>query len=101
MAKTITANTGQITSKAQELKQLNDRLKNQIEELISTESSLNSMWDGDANDAFHKAFAQDVVQMNNFYNAIVAYVAKLQEIVSTYEKAENANLNTASTRKYK
>lgn len=100
MANTITANTGQIKNKAEELKQLNSNFKKQIGELISTESSLNSMWDGDANDAFHSAFNRDVTQMNNFYNAIEVYVAKLNEIVSTYEKAESTNLNTANTRKY-
>lgn len=101
MANKITVNTSTITSKAGELKTLNSSLKKQIEELISTENSLNSMWEGDANDAFHKAFQQDITQMNNFYNAIEKYVSSLQEIVKTYEKAESANLNTANTRKYK
>lgn len=101
MANKITVNTSTITNKAGELKTLNSSLKKQIEELTSTESALNAMWEGDANDAFHKAFSQDVVQMNNFYNAIEKYITSLQEIVSTYEKAEHANLNTASTRSYK
>ena len=101
MANNIIANTATIKSKADELKSLNSSLKKQIEELVSTESSLNSMWDGDANDAFHKEFNQDVVQMNNFYNAIEKYVQSLREIVSTYEKAEAANLSTANQRTYK
>ncbi len=97
----ITVNTSTITNKAGELKTLNSSLKTQIEELTSTESALNSMWEGDANDAFHKAFTQDINQMNEFYNAIEKYITSLQEIVSVYEKAENANLNTANTRSYK
>lgn len=101
MANKITVNSATITSKAGELKTLNSSLKKQIDELVATENSLNSMWDGDANDAFHKAFSQDVVQMNNFYNAIEKYISSLQEIVSTYEKAESANLNTANQRSYK
>lgn len=97
----ITVNTSTITNKAGELKTLNSSLKTQIEELTSTESALNSMWEGDANDAFHKAFTQDINRMNEFYNAIEKYITSLQEIVSVYEKAENANLNTANTRSYK
>ena len=97
----ITVNTSTITNKAGELKTLNSSLKTQIEELTSTESALNSMWEGDANDAFHKAFTQDINQMNEFYNAIEKYITSLQEIVRVYEKAENANLNTANTRSYK
>ena len=83
----ITVNTSTITNKAGELKTLNSSLKTQIEELTSTESALNSMWEGDANDAFHKAFTQDINQMNEFYNAIEKYITSLQEIVSVYEKA--------------
>ena len=97
----ITVNTSTITNKAGELKTLNSSLKTQIEELTSTESALNSMWEGDANDAFHKAFTQDINRMNEFYNTIEKYITSLQEIVSVYEKAENANLNTANTRSYK
>lgn len=97
----ITANTGTITSKAEELKTLNSSLKTRIEELVSTENALNSMWDGDANDAFHKAFGQDIVQMNEFHAAIEKYISSLQEIVRTYEKAESTNLSTASSRTYR
>lgn len=97
----ITANTGTITNKAGELKTLNASLKTRIEELTTTEEALNSMWEGDSNDAFHKAFSQDIVQMNEFYSAIEKYIASLQEIVSTYEKAESANVNTATTRSYR
>jgi WXG100 family type VII secretion target len=101
MANSIQVTTGTLTNKATELKNLNSKLKNQIEALKTAESSLNSMWDGEANDAFHKAFNQDVTQMNNFYNAIEKYVTSLQQIAKAYEKAEKANVNTATTRSYK
>lgn len=101
MAGKIMVNTSTLTNKAGELKSLNSNFKKQVEALTTTENSLNSMWEGDAKQAFHTAFSRDIVQMNNFYNAIEQYVAKLQEIVSAYEKAENANLNTANTRTYK
>lgn len=101
MSNSIQVTTGTLTNKANELKSLNSRFKTQVENLKSVESTLNSMWDGESNDAFHKAFTQDVTQMNNFYNAIEKYVSSLNEIVKQYEKAEKTNLSTATTRKYK
>lgn len=101
MSNSIQVTTATLTNKANELKSLNSRFKTQVENLKSAENALNSMWDGESNDAFHKAFNQDVIQMNNFYNAIEKYVTSLNEIVKQYEKAEKANLSTATTRKYK
>lgn len=101
MSNTIQVTTSTLKEKANALKNLNSNLKKQIESLSSQEQSLNSMWDGESNDAFHKAFTQDVTQMNNFYNAIEKYVSTLNEIAAEYEKAEKTNLNTASTRSYK
>lgn len=100
MAQTI-VNSATLKSKVQELKSLNSNLKTQISNLTTQEASLNSMWDGDANTAFHSAFQNDVTQMNNFYNAIEKYVTVLQEIATKYDNAEQSNQNIASTRKYK
>lgn len=101
MSNLIQVSTATLSKKANELKSLNSKLKKQIESLTSTEGSLNSMWEGQAKDAFHKAFSQDVVQMNNFYNAIEKYASSLEQIVKEYEKAEKANTTTATQRKYK
>lgn len=101
MAHQITVSTAQMKNKAAELKNLNTRFKREIESLRRAEGSLNGMWDGQARDAFHKAFIGDTVQMDNFYNAIEQYVHKLTEIAEAYEKAERANTNTATTRSYK
>ncbi len=100
MAKTITVTTTTLNSKASELKSLNNNFRSQINNLKSVESSLNSMWDGEANDAFHKAFTKDITQMNNFYNAIEKYVQALQEIAKKYDAAEQKNASTATKRAY-
>ena len=99
MAQTI-VNSSTLKRKAQDLKNLNNNLKTQITNLTTQESSLNGMWDGDANTAFHNAFQKDVTQMNNFYNAIEKYVSVLLEIANQYDNAEQSNQNIASTRKY-
>lgn len=101
MARSITVTPKQVEEKAKELKKYNSNLKTKIEELVTQEKSLNGMWDGEANDAFHKSFNSDITQLNNFYNAIENYVTKLNEIVDAYEKAERKNKNTASKRSYK
>jgi WXG100 family type VII secretion target len=101
MSNTIQVTTNTLTTKANELKNLNSQFKKNVETLRTQESSLNSMWEGEAKDAFHSAFTSDATQMDNFYNAIEKYVASLLEIVAKYEAAEKKNLSTAQTRSYK
>ena len=101
MAHQITVSTAQMKQKAAELKNLNTRFKREIAALRQAEGSLHGMWEGQARDAFHKAFIGDAIQMDNFYNAIEQYVHKLTEIAEAYEKAERANTCTATTRSYK
>lgn len=101
MSKSIQVNSTTITNKANELKSLNSKFKEQVANLTSTESSLNSMWEGEAKEAFHKAFTSDVTQMEKFYTAIEKYVTALNQIAKEYEKAEKANTATANARTYK
>lgn len=100
MANNITVNTGTVSNKASELRTLNSSFKSQVENLVSTESSLNSMWEGESKETFHREFQKDITRMNTFHTTIEKYISSLDEIVKMYEKAENANVNTASTRKH-
>lgn len=94
----VTSST--LRSKAEELNQLNEQFKNAVSSLTDEESALRSQFEGEASDAFHNAFTKDTIQMNNFYNAIAQYVQKLIQIAEAYEKAEQANVNTATARNY-
>lgn len=94
----VTSST--LRSKAEELDQMNEQFKNAVNSMIDEESTLRSQYEGEASDAFHNAFSKDTTQMNNFYNAIAQYVQKLIEIAASYEKAEQANVQTANTRNY-
>lgn len=96
----IQVTSAQLKTQAEELKSLNASFKSTVADLESTEGTLNSQWEGEANDAFHTAFTNDKTQMNNFYNAIEVYVQKLLEIAQNYEKAEAMNTETASSRNY-
>lgn len=101
MANSIQVTTSQLTKKAEELKGYNAKFKTQVENLQTQEKSLNTMWDGEANDAFHSAFEKDITQMNKFYEAIEKYVQSLNEIIENYKATEEKNLNIAKSRTYK
>lgn len=100
MAKSFTVTPATLKAKSNELKQTNAKFKSQIQQLRTQESSLNQMWDGEANDKFHAAFHKDTVQMDNFYNAIEKYCKSLTDIARKYEQIERKNMATASERKY-
>ncbi|MCD7884787.1 MAG: WXG100 family type VII secretion target [Lachnospiraceae bacterium] len=94
----VTSST--LRSKAEELNQLNEQFKSAYGTLSDEEASLRSQFEGETSDTFHSAFTSDITQMGNFYNAIAQYVQKLITIAEGYEKAEAANVSTASTRNY-
>lgn len=96
----IRVSAEQLIARANELKDLNTQFRSTVTELESTEETLRSMWEGDANNAFHRAFTSDKVQMTNFYNAIELYVYKLLEIAAKYQQAEATNTEIATNRVY-
>ncbi|WP_455713943.1 WXG100 family type VII secretion target [Anaerosporobacter sp.] len=90
----------ELRSKAADLKQLNAKFKTEVSGLETTEGALKSMWEGQANTAFHTAFTNDKGQMDKFYTAIEKYCEALNTIAGQYEAAESTNTETAKTRKY-
>ncbi len=86
---------------AQQLRQLNNRLKTQINDLAQQENSLHSAWQGEANDAFHNAFNNDKVQFENFYDLMERYIQTMENAATEYENKERMNVAIASERKYK
>jgi len=97
----IRVSATQLIARANELKNLNAQLKNNIAELETTEETLRTMWEGEANDAFHTAFTSDKIQMTNFYNAIEIYIYRLLEIAAKYQQAEATNQEIATNRTYR
>lgn len=96
----IRVTSAQLTAGATDLKTLNANFKSAVQQLQSTEEALASMWDGDAKEAFRRAFNSDKIQMDNFYNAIEVYVQRLDAAAARYQAAENQNVDTANTRSY-
>ena len=101
MANSFTVTPTALRGKASDLRGKNNNLKAQIENLQTEEASLNSMWDGEANDAFHAAFSNDINQMTAFYNAVENYCTALEQIAQQYDTAEQKNQSIASRRTYK
>ena len=85
---------------AQELRELNSQYKTKVETLASLEQELRSMWEGEANDAFHAAFTSDKAKMDEFYNLIITYIERLNSIATRYEQTERTNTEIASNRTY-
>lgn len=82
---------------AQELRELNSQYKTKVETLASLEQELRSMWEGEANLAFQRAFANDKVNLDNFYAVIERYIQALEAAAAEYEKAEAQAAQTATT----
>lgn len=96
----IQVTSATLKSKAEELGMLNESFKTAVSDLESVEGTLSSQWEGEANEAFHNAFTNDKKQMDAFYDAIKIYKEKLLEVAQNYEKAEQMNTETASSRTY-
>ena len=88
--------SAKLRSGAADLQKLNGQLRSKISELENAESSLNGMWDGDANDKFHLAFSRDKTQMYRFFDAVEQYIRALQQIAENYEAAERKNIAVVS-----
>jgi WXG100 family type VII secretion target len=100
MASSFKVTTSVLTSQANELSSLNGRFKTAVEQLVSSEANLKTMWEGEANDAFHAAFTTDKGKMDEFYNLILQYVEKLNSIATRYSQTEQTNTQIASNRTY-
>ena len=59
------------------------------------------MWEGDAAKAFDAAYDKDGASFEKFTELVTKYVGTLESIMKLYEKAEQANIQTAKKRSYK
>ena len=96
----ITTTISTLRAKADELRELNAVFKGQREELMSTQEALNGMWEGEAKTTFDNAFKSDMIQFQNFYNAIAAYAEAMEDIANNYCMMEARNIELARERCY-
>ena len=69
---------------ASELRQMNSKFQKQVNDLEASKRSLDSKWDGEANEAFNRAFMEDKGYMTQFFNVIQQYCQALETIVLPY-----------------
>lgn len=80
-----------------QLTSLNGEFRQKTEDIRAEHNSLTSKWEGPASNAFQENFHKEEPSFENFASAIDEYVHALENILATYENAENANTNIAST----
>lgn len=85
---------------AEELRDLNSQYKAKVENLAALEQELRGMWEGEANQAFQRAFANDKVSLDQFYAVIERYIEALLQAAAEYERAEAQAKDIATTRTY-
>ena len=95
----IRVTASQLRTAAGEIRSLNGQFKSQVGNLEAGEGTLASQWEGEAKNAFHKAFLDDKAKWEEFYKLIEEYCIRLEEIAKKYEEAENRTTSIATTRK--
>ncbi|MBQ4528375.1 MAG: WXG100 family type VII secretion target [Clostridia bacterium] len=90
----------QLKSTADQLESLNQQFQSAVNNLDSTQQTLNGMWEGEAKQAFQQAFSKDKVNMDAFHANITKFVAAIRTMASKYEQAENQNTQTGQSRSY-
>lgn len=98
MAVTFKVNPQELVKQAQELQTLNERFKTEVSTMTEKEQALSSMWEGEARNAFHNAYAADAEKFQNFYNGIARFVQALSDAAKEYIKSEQAAASLANKR---
>lgn len=94
----IRVTSATLTQKKGELDQLNGQLTTLKGQYEQVESAMNSKWEGDAKNAFHATFLQNMQAVDTFIKAVQQYSAVLQEIIAKYESTEAKNAATGGSR---
>lgn len=96
----IYVDVASMRTKLESLLEVNEQFKQEVSNLSELEQTLIGMWEGASKESFHTAFSNDMVQMNNFYNAIAQFASRLDNIIQQYNAAEAKNVQIANERKY-
>lgn len=88
----------ELVKQAQELQSLNERFKEEVSSMTEKEQALSGMWEGEARNAFHNAYAVDAEKFQNFYNGIVRFIQALSDAAQEYVKAEQTAASIGSQR---
>lgn len=95
----IKVTPSELRKKADELERYNASFRKEVEKMVGYEAQLATMWEGESQKAFRKAFNDDRLKMDRFALNIDKYILALREDAQKYEEAEARATDIATTRK--
>lgn len=95
----IKVTPSELRKKADELERYNASFRKEVEKMVGYEAQLATMWEGESQKAFRKAFNDDKLKMDRFALNIDKYILALREDAQKYEEAEARATDIATTRK--
>lgn len=99
MAQRFRVTPREMRNVADQLETLNNKFKQEVNNLKSDNQTLGNQWQGEARDVFNREFLKDAEKFERFYQGILDYVRKLRESAAEYERAEATNRSIAAVRK--
>ena len=72
----------------------------EVENLRTSERTLSGKWEGDAKEAFEKAFNSDAKYMDDFGRLLTEYENALDTVIKAYRNAESTNIATGNLRTF-
>lgn len=95
----IQVTVAQLNDVENQLRKLNQRLKNEIEETDQIVAQLKNEWEGDASDAFQASYKSDSRKLLQAAEGIDSYIASLDRIGNKYHVTEARNTQIARSMK--
>ena len=84
----IKVNTNKLKKTTDDIENSLKDIKNKISSMKSDVKALNSMWTGDAYDAFNKAFQDDITDLEKIYDNIQSIVDYEKKAKTEYDGCE-------------
>lgn len=97
MAAKFSVNPQELVKQAESLQQLNERFKTEVEAMTDKEQALSGMWEGEARNAFHNAYAVNAEKFQTFYNGIAQFAEALIQSAQKYSAAEQSATEIAKS----
>lgn len=88
--------SSELRNRQGDLEMLLQKFRSEKDNLVSNESALSAMWDGEANTSFHNMFVRNIGQMEAFITLIENYARIMGNIADRYDSAEAKSVGLAS-----
>lgn len=98
MAVKFAVNPQELAKQAQNLQDLNERFKDEVQKMTEKEEALSKMWKGPARDEFHNSYAVDAEKLQKFYNGINQFIKALDDAAKEYATIEQNAASIAQKR---